>query len=397
MIVRSGRWALPLLTSVMLCSLAGLANADVRVPTHVACVGDSITEGFAASNPATKSYPAQLQVLFGAQVSVKNFGRTGTTMLSQGFGDNPYENTFDYQNATNFVKATPANAVVDVIIMLGANDSKPSNWTPPGKPKNDQQYLIDYRAMVEHFLALTPKPEIFLALPLSTGTSPCCTIDGKVIHDEELPLIRQLAKEKSLPIIDLNTPTAGHPEYLTDGVHPNDGGYLVVAKLMHDGLLQDLSSTSDGGAGSGGSAGSGGAPGSGGSAGRGSAGSGGSAGSAGSGGAARSGGSAGSGGAARGAGGRGAGAGGGSSGRGGTAGNAVNVGAGGASGGENGGAGGVPAVSSDDPSDSSSCSMSRSHQPGRFPAVLSLSVLLALIGVRSRPGLARGCDRKEPS
>jgi len=355
----------------MLCSLAGPANADVRVPTHVACVGDSITEGFAASNPATKSYPAQLQVLFGSQVSVKNFGRTGTTLLSQGFGDNPYENTFDYQNATNFVKGAPANAVVDVIIMLGANDSKPSNWTPPGKPKNDQQYLIDYRAMVEHFLALTPKPEIFLALPLSTGTSPCCTIDGKVIHDEELPLIRQLAKEKSLPIIDLNTPTAGHPEYLTDGVHPNDGGYLVVAKLMHDGLLQDLSSTSDGGAGSGGSAGSGGAAG--------------------------SGGSAGSGGAPGGAGGSGAGAGGGSSGRGGTAGNAVNVGAGGASGGENGGAGGVPAVTSDDPSDSSSCSMSRSHQPGRFPAVLSLSVLLALIGVRSRPGLARGRDRKEPS
>src|SRR5579859_6127947 len=128
-----GRWALPLLTSVMLCSLAGPANADVRVPTHVACVGDSITEGFAASNPATKSYPAQLQLLFGSQVSVKNFGRSGTTMLSQGFGDNPYENTLDYQNATNFVKGAPANAVVDVIIMLGANDSKPNNWTPPGK------------------------------------------------------------------------------------------------------------------------------------------------------------------------------------------------------------------------------------------------------------------------
>src|SRR5882762_1380151 len=146
---RSGRWVLPLLTSVTLCSLSLSAKAAVRMPTHVACVGDSITEGFAASNPVTKSYPAQLQVLFGAQVSVKNFGRTGTTMLSQGFGDNPYENTFDYQNATNFVKGAPANAVVDVIIMLGANDSKPSNWTPPGKPKNDQQYLIDYRARSE--------------------------------------------------------------------------------------------------------------------------------------------------------------------------------------------------------------------------------------------------------
>jgi len=119
-----------LLASVTLCSLARSANAAVRMPTHVACVGDSITEGFAASNPATKSYPAQLQGLFGPQVSVKNFGHSGTTMLSRGFGDSPYEDTLEYTNAQNFVKSAGANAVVDVIILLGANDSKPQNWTP---------------------------------------------------------------------------------------------------------------------------------------------------------------------------------------------------------------------------------------------------------------------------
>jgi len=230
--------------------------AAPRVPTHVACVGDSITYGYLASNPATKSYPANLQTLFGAGVQVKNFGRNSATMLSGPYGDTPYVNQPEYAAATSFVSSAGASAVTSVIIMLGTNDSKPQNWTPSGKPKNDQQYLSDYRAMVEHFSALTPKPLVYLALPLATGSSPCCSIDGKVIHDEVIPLIKQLALEKQLPTIDLNTPTANHPEYFADGVHPTDAAYAIVAGLMHDGLLAEPSSAGadSGGSGSGGGA-----------------------------------------------------------------------------------------------------------------------------------------------
>jgi lysophospholipase L1-like esterase len=360
---RDGRWALALLMSAMPCLFAKAANADVRMPTHVACVGDSITEGFASSDPATKSYPAQLQGLFGSKVSVKNFGRSGTTMLSQGFGDNPYEATFDYQNATAFVAGAGASAVVDVIIILGTNDSKPNNWTPPGKPKNDQQFLTDYRAMVEHFLALTPKPEVFLGLPLSTGNSPCCTINGTVIHDEELPLIKQLANEKSLPIIDLNTPTANHPEYFVDGVHPTDAGYLIVAKLVHAGLLQDLSPAgADGGAGGGdggSDVGSAGDDGSAEAAGRGRSGGDGSVGDAGSAGADGSVGPGETGGAAAGDG----------------SASDSSEGAGSTE-------GGSPAGPSGNGSNSSGCGVSSSREHGGLAALVSLSVFLSLIGLR---------------
>ena len=235
------------------------AVAAPRVPTHVACVGDSITYGYGASNQATKSYPANLQTLFGSGVQVKNFGRNSATMLSAPFGDLPYEDQTEYAAATSFVSGAGASAVVDVIIMLGTNDSKNYNWAPGGKPKNDQQFLGDYRAMVEHFSALAPKPLVFLALPLATGQNPCCSIDGSVIHDQIVPLIRQLAAEKHLPTIDLNTPTTGHPEYFGDGVHPNDQAYALVAKLMHDGLLADTGTggTGTGGAGAGAGAGAG--------------------------------------------------------------------------------------------------------------------------------------------
>ncbi len=364
---RLGRWVglFGTLNALGLC--AGPVQAAVRMPTHVACVGDSITAGAGSSNSATNSYPAQLQGLFGSQLAVKNFGHSGATMLSKGYGDLPYQDQPEYQGATDFVKGAGATAVVDVVIMLGTNDSKPQNWTPTGKPKNDQQYLTDYRAMVEHFTALTPKPEVFLALPLSTGMAPCCAISGTVIHDDVLPLIKQLAKEKSLPIIDLNTPTSNHPEYFGDGVHPNDAAYMIVANIFHDGLQQDLALT--GGAGGGG-AGGGGAGGSGGNAGTGTAGSGGSAGSS----------------AMAGRGGLGAAAGASNAGSAGTAGG---VGSAGSAGSAVVGSSGSPpvAVTGGKGSDSSGCSVSASGAQGAFASLLSLSILLSLIGLRRRPVL----------
>ncbi|HEX2874788.1 MAG TPA: Ig-like domain-containing protein, partial [Polyangiaceae bacterium] len=146
----------------------------------------------------------------------------------------------EYTNATDFVKNAGATSVVSVVIILGANDSKPQNWEPAGG-KNDQQYLKDYRALVEHFAALPTKPVIYLGYPLATGNNPCCNIRGNIIHDEQLPLIKQLAMEKRLPIIDLNTPTTGHPEYFGDGVHPNDSGYAVMAGLVKKGLEREPS------------------------------------------------------------------------------------------------------------------------------------------------------------
>jgi len=215
--------------------LAAAAAAEPRKPTHVACVGDSITAGAGASAPA-KSYVSLLQGLLGNTVQVKNFGNSGSTMLGPGFADKPYVLQAEYTAATDFVSNAGAGAVVSVIIMLGTNDSKPFNWEPANKPKNDQQYLSDYRAMVDHFAGLPTKPVVYVVYPLATGTAPCCSIRGEVIHDQEVPLLKQLALEKHLPTIDLNTPTLNHPEYFGDGVHPNDAGYVVMTDLVKKGL-----------------------------------------------------------------------------------------------------------------------------------------------------------------
>ncbi|HVY26472.1 MAG TPA: GDSL-type esterase/lipase family protein [Polyangiaceae bacterium] len=227
------------------CFMAGFVfaaplSAESRKPTHIACVGDSITAGSGASDPS-KNYVSQLQALVGNAVQVKNFGHSAATMLGPTYGDLPYVQQPEYAAATTFVSDAGANAVVSVIIILGANDSKPFNWEPQGKPKNDQQYKTDYLAMVDHFLNLPTKPTVYVGLPLSTGNNPCCSIRGDVIHDQEIPLIKEVAMMKHVPIIDLNTDTANHPEYFGDGVHPNDGGYVVMANLVKKGLDREPS------------------------------------------------------------------------------------------------------------------------------------------------------------
>ena len=225
-----------LLSLLPLVSLASSARAEPRKPTHVACVGDSITAGMGASS-TDKNYVSQLQTLLGNSVQVKNFGNSGSTLLGPGYGDKPYVQQTEYTAATSFVSGAGANAVVSVVIMLGTNDSKPQNWEPTGKPKNDQQFASYYKALIDHFQGLSTKPTVYIALPVAAYAN-SYGISGDVIHDQELPLIRQVAADKRVPLVDLNTGTLNHPEYFGDGVHPNDSGYTVMANLVKQGLAR---------------------------------------------------------------------------------------------------------------------------------------------------------------
>jgi MYXO-CTERM domain-containing protein len=223
---------------------ASPAQAQVRTPTHVACVGDSITYGYMASS-ASASYPSVLQTLFGSSVKVMNYGHNSATMLST--GDLPYQTLSEYTAATTLVSGAGSTAVVDVIIMLGTNDSKSYNWMV-GTGTRAQQFVTDCGAMVDHFASLPTHPLVYLAFPPRAFTN-TYGISGTIIHDQILPLIQQVATAKGVPIIDVDTPTASLSNLFPDGVHPNDTGYALVAQVMHDGLLAPRGGGGQGGAG----------------------------------------------------------------------------------------------------------------------------------------------------
>ena len=217
-------------SSVVAFALASsVAHAQTRMPTHVACVGDSITYGYAASS-SSKSYPSVLQTMF-TGVTVGNFGRNSATLLSG--GDLPYIKQTEYTSATTFVANAGASAVVDVIIMLGTNDSKSYNWVSRAGSTPAQQVMTDLGAMVDHFTNLSTHPVVYLAIPPAIYTN-SFGISETVTNNEIAPAIRQVATQKGLPIIDVHAKTVSRADLFSDGVHPTDAGYAYLAQVMHD-------------------------------------------------------------------------------------------------------------------------------------------------------------------
>jgi len=211
--------------------MGGESGAASRVPTHVACIGDSITAGVGAAQG--KPYVTDLQTLLGPGIKVQGFGHIGATMQSNSVPPTvPYEAQPDYPAATDWVSAAGPDAVVDVVIMLGTNDAQPQNWTGDASAA---QYKSDYIAMIQRFAALNTRPLVFLALPPTSYTDgvPDSTIANKII-----PIIKQIAADTGLPTIDVHTATGGHPEaFAADGLHPDDSGHLLIAQAMYQSLL----------------------------------------------------------------------------------------------------------------------------------------------------------------
>jgi len=173
-------------------------------PIRIACVGDSITQGFGTSS-SFNAYPMQLQRMLGDGYKVGNFGNSGKTLLKN--GDDSYWKTGSLRDALGF-KA-------DIVtIMLGTNDTKPQNW------KFKDQFVADYKDLVAKFKALDPKPKIFLVRPTFIPGS------GRQINEvallEQLPMIDSVASDEGLPEIDVHGATKDKDALFPDNVHPNN-------------------------------------------------------------------------------------------------------------------------------------------------------------------------------
>lgn len=189
-------------------------------PIRIACIGNSITYGYDIEDREINSYPAQLEKLLGENYTVKNFGYSGRTLLSN--GDKPYINEKVFTDALQFEPNI-------VIIMLGTNDTKPRNW------KYKENFKEDYINLVTAFDTLSSKPQVVLcqlvpAFPKRWG------ISDSVIVNEVNPIIVQLSKELKLPCIDLHTPFENKAQMFPDLIHPNNKGANLMAWIIYEAL-----------------------------------------------------------------------------------------------------------------------------------------------------------------
>ena len=202
------------LTAILLAAILPLLVQAQAV--RVACVGNSITEGYALAHPETESYPAVLQQMLGQGYEVGNFGMSGHTLMNK--GNKPYMATQRYKDALAFSPDI-------VTIMLGTNDTKPVNWA------HRDGFERDMRTMVAAFQALPSRPKVCLCLPVPAPSGQWGINDSIITHGV-IPVIRRVAADLSLTLIDLNAAMRPYPEYYTDGVHPDKRGARVIAACI---------------------------------------------------------------------------------------------------------------------------------------------------------------------
>ena len=219
---------LAILFPVSLVILCGYTN--LRFPVrrkkrklHIACVGDSITYGCALPLFFLRRYPAALQKLLGSENQVAAFGVNDRTLQST--GNKPYRNEKAFRQSRDYLPDC-------VVILLGTNDSKDYNWI------SDDAFRQQYRELIAEYRGLSSHPRIIICTP-PCAFSPasrffCITNDAKL---DRIPviadLVRDMAEETGLDLVDLYTLTEGRRELFgPDGLHPSAEGTKAIAESI---------------------------------------------------------------------------------------------------------------------------------------------------------------------
>ena len=194
-------------------------------PLKIVCLGDSITYGYKLQDPAQQSYPAQLAAQAHGSWRVLNCGVNGATVLQN--GDVPITSQKAYQRAL-------ISQPDVVVLMLGTNDTKKTNW------RYGDEFVADYVALVKKLQGLPSRP-----LVISCSIPPIFTDYPNGLTAKREKEINGLVKEavamSKVDSLDIYTPMSHEQSFFVDGVHPNVRGAQEIAKLVFDKInaLQD--------------------------------------------------------------------------------------------------------------------------------------------------------------
>jgi lysophospholipase L1-like esterase len=184
--------------------------------TKLACIGNSITAAY--------GYPDSLQKLLGSKYKVENDGVSSMTMLRKG-------------GSSYWTKGKLADVFAFkpdwITIKLGTNDSKPEIWSV-----YSGDFKKDYLAMIDTLSTISSKPKIWIVIPCPTWR-----IEANRPNDVNLiaimAILKQIAAERNLPIIDARTPLLNFKPYFSpDYIHPNSAGSDTVAHVLYRALMK---------------------------------------------------------------------------------------------------------------------------------------------------------------
>lgn len=202
--------------------LCGCGAKDVQAPqsevplteaVRVACVGDSITQGFGGHSYVEVLAAEARDAVYG------NFGVCGTTALASGAPS--YSDTQAYAESL----AWEADAVV---LMLGTNDT--AYW------QGEAAFEADLATLADSYLESGAK--VLLCTPLAPDAAMAANDYGvntayfAAVNDA----VHRVAAARGLPVADVYAETEGQPLTLEDGIHPNQAGADAIAAVIGSAL-----------------------------------------------------------------------------------------------------------------------------------------------------------------
>ncbi|MCH5232916.1 MAG: sialate O-acetylesterase [Muribaculaceae bacterium] len=206
-------------------SSTGNGKTETR-KTKVACVGNSITFGYALKDRENNNYPRQLGLMLGDKYEVGNFGRTGATLMKK--GHNPYYNWKEYKEAIEFAPDI-------VVIHLGVNDLEPRDY-----PKFGDTFVGDYVGLIDSFRNVNPNVRVIVA-NLSPLLPPIPRFKAGLRdwRDSVRVLTPVVAEYAGAELIDFGTALRDRPNLIPDNIHPDDKGATVLAETVRKAITGD--------------------------------------------------------------------------------------------------------------------------------------------------------------
>ncbi|MFB7251139.1 GDSL-type esterase/lipase family protein [Microbacterium sp. NPDC056234] len=194
----------------------------------VAAIGDSNTYGAGVllRGRSRWSYPAQLALMLGDRYQVLNYGLNRRTL--QRDGDWPYA-------ANRFAEASVRARADIVLIMLGTNDARGDDWNAEAYESELADFAAHYSADDTSTVYLLTPP---VAFPNRRGVS------ERIVAEEVAPVVRRVAEQENLPLIDIFDVTERGVTGHRDGIHLDAAASRLVAETIAATIISERNHTS---------------------------------------------------------------------------------------------------------------------------------------------------------
>ena len=193
-------------------------NGNNQDTVRVACIGDSLTQGFIGNDgkyTTSQSYTDFLSNKLGNGYEVKNFGLSSHGLYS--------EHKYPYIKTEKYKESLEYNPDI-VLIMMGTNDAKTIYWD-----KISENYAEIFKSFIRSYKNLPGSPEIIVGIPGPV-------FEGEFLEDRPYEIMdamrkteRDVCAELGIASVDFYEIFKDSKELFPDGLHFNEKGAEKVS------------------------------------------------------------------------------------------------------------------------------------------------------------------------